>query len=274
MSDFRPPELGHTTFKNIVDRVIDEADYPLSATPKILEIALRAWRDITRTTSRDVVTRFFKVDASLPYIVTPPDYENYTKIGILVRNGHGNEVIMTLSRNDELCAEDMAPPDAQIVCDCEEEPETISDAIQVIASGGVPYGEWATYRKPFRRGQAVGELYGMQGGRSMMGAFRPREDQGKIWLSSDVPFHLPIALEYRSSMMNGGPNTRIPFYLESYLIAQTKFLAMNNRNSTLGDRREAQSLADRYHGLAESFVAAPAFDEAMDQLYGMNSLTY
>jgi len=262
---------NYTTFKEIVDRIVVENDYPATQSAKVLEIVLRGWRRCMRHMNRDVVTRFFAVEQNLRYITLPFDYEGYTKVGILVKNQFGQSVIMTLSRNDELCTEDMAPLGKALACDCEE-PDTIAEAVDLIAHGHY-YGDTIFYRNGYRSGQYVGEYYGLQGGMSALGAFRPREDQGRIYFSTDVPLTRQIALEYKSNGMTQGALTKIPYHLEEYLIAYGKYGSMNSRNSTQGEKREVKDDMLRLEAEVYDYILARTEDEWFDLLYGINNLT-
>jgi len=263
--------MNHTTFKEITDRVVTECGYPVSSTSSVLEIVVRGWRRCTRTMSRDVITQFFNVNTSLRYLTLPFDYSHYTKVGILVKNCFGHNVIMTLSRNDELCGEDMVAPGKAIACDCEE-PETVSGALSLIADGHY-YGDAVTFRNGYRAGQFVGEFYGLQGGMSGLGAFRPREEQSRIYFSSEVPLTLPIALEYIPNGMTQGALTRIPYHTEEYLIAFGKYYSMNSRNSNRGDKADAKDDMQRLEAEVYDYITARTPDEWFDLLYGINNLT-
>ncbi len=266
---------NHTTFKQIVDAALDELELPRRRLGSAIRICVRGYRRVARNISPALVTRWFTLDPDLRFITLPPDYDHYTKIGLVVRNGYGHDVIMTLSRNDRLVSAemDLAPKNKVPECNCSE-PDSPAAMIAMLSSP-TPFGysDWSVYHNGYRNGQWVGELYGMEGGVSQWGVYRPREDQNRVYFSPEVPTgpDYEIIMEYVPIGLDEGASTRIPYAYEEYLLAYVKYHLMSGRNSTRGERMEAKDRMDELEMEAINYAEAKTYDEWLDFLDNINN---
>lgn len=157
---------------------------------------------------------------STKVIEMPNDFVRYTKVGIC-RNGR----IITLSLDDELCAEEVS-------CDCDSEEEADA-AIDAIATGTLT----PTYGYPFYGyggGYPVGELYGLAGGFNVFGYYKFDKRTNKF-LFSKIRVGEMVIIEYKSNGVGDGASV-VPTECEEAIVNFILWKANEKQNPSFADR--------------------------------------
>lgn len=256
----------YTTIEEIIQHVIGEVEMDSRIAARLVPIAVRGWNTIFREAVKETKTVVLPfVNPNIRVIDYPFDYDYYTKIGVTIDTLGGTKKIMTLSLNQYMYKptnEDIA----QANCTCESS-GVLSTDLATIQNDQVPFGYYSIFQNAWRGGQYVGELYGLGGGESAAGCFVPDDLNSRFVFSNDVPIQSYIVLEYKVVGTINGANTRIPLIATEAMIAWVKWKMLHNRNSGIGERREAQMRYEeevyKYYEQQQSLTAS----EILDELY-------
>lgn len=226
-----------TSFDDIVQEVLSELLLDQRHYARMLGFAIRGYNDLYSSTLPSVKTVLLGFEnPNIRVIDYPFDYMYYTKIGMINYYGaSGTPVIMTLSRNDRL----HFLTDAEIAeanCTCDESSD-ITTNLENLANGLMPFTQYTIFNNVIRNGQVVGELYGAGAGLSALGSYREDTENCRFTFSNQVPIDSLIVLEYKSTGLEKGTDTRIPVIAREALIAFVKWKALDNPRNSISDRQ-------------------------------------
>lgn len=256
----------YTTIEEIIQHALGEEELDARYAARLVPIAVRGWNTIFREATTETKTIILTFDnPNVPVIDYPYDYDYYTKIGVVVHGVNGTKKIMTLSLNQYL----YSPTPADMVaaqCTCDEA-ETTAENLQAIQNGENPFSYYVVFSNAWRGGQFVGELYGLGGGTSSAGSFKPDDANGRFIFSNDIPTHTEIVMEYKRIATTEMSNTRIPIWATEAMVSWVKWKMLNRHNSSIGERKEAQiRYEEEVYKLYEQQVSLTK-SEILDELY-------
>lgn len=246
---------NYVTLRDVIKAYLGEENLDQRHYARILPIAVRGYQKLYGEVIKGVKTALLPFSNPDVRIMNfPDDYVYYTKIGVIVNWGsNGTPVIMTLSRNDRLhlfTQEEIA----EAACNCDED-ATVSGNLQLLTDGFMPFNTNTLFKNVVRGGQVIGELWGAGGGISSAGAFREDKDNRRFIFSNDVPMDSIIIMEYKTSGVERGLETRIPLDAQEALIAWIGWrLNKNNRNMERLFDREYKQLQYRQNAVTMSEI--------------------
>lgn len=254
------------TFDDIARDVMNELMLDQRHYIRILGFVKRAYSEIYSIALPAVKTVLLEFEnPNMRIIDFPIDYVYYTKIGLINAYGAtGTPVIMTLSRNDRLhqfTDEEIAAAN----CTCEESTD-ITTNLANLANGLMPFTQYSVFNNVIRNGQVVGEMYGAGAGMSSFGSYREDTENFRFIFSNQVPIDSLIALEYKSTGLEKGVNTRIPVIAREALIAFAKWKTLDNPRNSISDRQLYKRQALEARRALKYRVSTPTISELLDVL--------
>lgn len=252
--------MNTITIDSIVDKVIVREQLSDHHYARIFDIALDGYRDLFRGVFPNYKTLLLTWNNDEErYINYPSDYDKYLIVGVPFIMPSGNMSILTLSKNDLLYFD--KPVECECTCVNNVAVESVSETLNLLATGEVPFTQTYPFGRTYRDGQYVGELFGLGGGQSYMGSFTEDIRNKRFCFGRDVPAGQEIVLRYRPTAVDvdGQSVKGIPEAAQEALIAWTQWKILNRRNSSKADRDEGE-----YRYLVER-------DKLNMQLNGMNA---
>lgn len=229
------------TYGEVIRQLLNQEDLSQKYYAKFIPLVKRIYYLLYKKALPNVKTVFLEFkNPNIRVIDLPWDYDHYTKIGIIVQMGpNANPVFMTLSLNHRL----HKVTNDEIVkanCTCDDN-EDIANNLTALSSGLMPFDRYLIYRNAIRGNQVVGEIYGAGSGVSSAGTYIEDRENWRLVFGNEIPFDSILALEYKSTGLESGPETRIPRSALEAMIKGLQWLMLNKKNSSPGERRIAEN---------------------------------
>lgn len=230
------------TYAQVIRQLLNQEDLTQRHYAKFIPLVKRIYGLIYRKALPNVKTELltFK-NPNIRVIDLPWDYAHYTKIGMIVQLGpSANPVFMTMSLNHrlhKLTNEEIVAAN----CDCDTS-DDITTNITNLTNGLMPFDQYTLFRNVIRGNQVVGELYGAGNGVSALGTYIEDRENWRFVFGNEVPTDAIIAVEYKSTGAESGPDTRIPLTAQEAMMKGLQWLMLNHKNSSIFERDKAEKM--------------------------------
>lgn len=231
-----------------------------------LQWAIDAYHELAYKVLKGVEVEYFKPNAN-GIAKLPPDYNDYTKVGVIV-----NGEVINLSLNNNMAKRGAENPYTERLC-----PEDVSAATTTMVQTGCQvhdlYDGRTAYAGHWRNGMWVGEMYGYGGGYNEKGYFYIDKKRGIIQFQN-VNLSSELIMEYTS---DGKVSEGTLVDIQAARVVQLYVHWMRIENVDTVPLSEKERKKNQFEKKLEDYkvsASLPTFQDYMDYWVDASTLSY